>query len=252
MLHKIQVVPNSLAAEILFFDEIDLDVLPDIRIVPLFGGNGSGKSTLLKEIDNTLMRTAWDEEEHDEWEGLFTGKVKPRDKQVELLCDEEKTEFYSYVNSKVNFAVKRVGFDPFLMNAKCDAQSLSEGQSIIYSVEALLKGMLKSTKRRESFVEDGNHAIVLLDELDSGMSLDNIKLCMGLIKRVLRQKRNIQFIMSFNNPYVCYFFPQVVSMYDGKVHNISNFEEMLRELEVNRELLKKARYKKNGEFKIYG
>lgn len=252
MIHKIQVIPKTTASQILLFNEIDLDQLPDIRIVPLFGANGSGKTTLLEQINNSSYAMSYDQQEHDNTLGeALRGVRHPKRKQIMLTCDDERTELYGYTNSKDNFANREIGFDPFMINARWEAKALSEGQSIIYSAMDLLKGMLKSTKKNESFVKDDNHAIVLLDELDSGMSMDNIRKCMEIIKKVLRQKRNIQFFLSFNNPYVCYFFPQVISMYDGKVHEIRNLDEMLAELDANGDQLKAARCKRNGKYKIF-
>ena len=106
--------------------------------------------------------------------------------------------------------------------------------------------MLKSTEKHGSFIEDYRHCILLLDEIDSGLSLDNVGKTMRLIKRVLREGRNIQFFMSFNNPYVTHFFPYVISLYDGQVHEMRTFEDMLAELKINQKMLDQARKNSRG------
>ena len=255
MIHKITVIPDSHAAKVLFFKEINIDDLPDPRIVPLFGANGSGKTTILSELEDALYFYKYNEEDHPEDSRLveaLRGIHSPKKLQVDLEYDKCKTVYFRYRNSTDNFGDKECKwFDPVALNLKYDAKSLSEGQSIVFSAEALLKGMLKPTKNRESFIEDDQHGIVLIDELDSGMSMDNIRDMMKIIQRVLKQKRNIQFFISFNNPYVLNFFPYVISMYDGKVHHITSMNEMLEELDKNRDMLRTARRKSNGDFKIY-
>lgn len=258
MINKIKVVPETQTSNILFFDETDLNLLPDKRIVPLFGANGSGKTTLLKAIENSIYSKIFEKQYKDmePIELAMKGIRKPKSNDVSLDIDDAPTALFTYRNSTDNFRVKEPksyfdSFDPTYLNLKYDANALSEGQSIVYSAMDLLKGMLKSTKTKESFVNDDQHAIVLIDELDSGLSIDNIEDAMKVIKRVLRQKRNIQFFMSFNNPFMCHFFPNVISMYDGQVHQIHNTEEMYEELKKNQEMLKKSRKKRNGKFRIF-
>lgn len=257
MIHKITVLPKTRAEKVLFFKEILLDKLPDPRIVPLFGANGSGKTTILSNLEDTLYFYKYNESDHPKEDRLreaLRGIHAPKAPQVDIEYDKCPTVYFRYRNSTDNFGNREMDWmnsDPVQLNLKYDAIALSEGQSIVYSAEALLKGMLKSTKTRESFLEDGQHGILLIDELDSGMSLDNIQAMMGIIKRVLKQGRNIQFFLSFNNPYICHFFPDVISMYDGEVHHIETMDEMLEELERNKEVLRKARKKKNGDYKVF-
>ena len=253
MINKIFVKPKTLTEKILFFQEADLSELPDKRIIPLFGANGAGKTTFLKELEETILKN----KHQDPIAEAFWDKKKKYERKHDLVLehDDVQTVMYRYRNGTDNFRVKDAGgffsFDPYVMKMRYDAQSLSEGQSLVYSVEDLLKGMLKSTKKRESFIEEHQHGVVLLDEIDSGLSLDNIERCMKIIKRVLAQNRPIQFFMSFNNPYILKYFPYVLSMYDGKMHEMHTQEEMLEELKANEKMLKKTRLKANGQFRIY-
>lgn len=264
MIKKIKVLSDTTASKILFFDEIDLTELPNRKIVPLYGANGSGKTTFLKEIKNFLFemieakRPKVDDDNFAERFARARRRQQAKvdhDAQIQMEMDDAPTRYFEYRNRDDNFAYAEPrsyleSFDPTYLSLKYDARSLSEGQSLVYSVEDLLKGMLRTTKRRESFVEDDEHTIVLLDEIDSGLSLDNLDKMMRIIKQVLRQGRDIQFVMSFNNPFVLNYFPDVISMYDGKVHRFENTEEMLEDLKANQKMLDKSR-KRNGRYKIF-
>lgn len=263
MINEIKVIPGTTASDILFFSNINLNDLPDKRIVPLYGANGSGKTTLLKEIQFALY-VMGEEKTHDpdDFSANFGKSMKrsragiEHDPQIVLDCDKEKTVYYKYRNGTDNFQVAEPrsyaeSFDPMYITYRYNAQSLSEGQSLVYSVDSLLKGMLKSTRTHESFVtDDSQHTIVLLDELDSGLSIDNLDDMLKIIRRVLGQGRPIQFVMSFNNPYVVKYFPYVVSMYDGKIHKFDTSDDMLDDLINNRKMLDKAR-KSRGQYKIF-
>lgn len=264
MIRKINVTPNTTASKILFFKETDLNALPDRRIVPLFGANGSGKTTLLKEIEYAIQFSKEEnsKEPENEEEAFLRALKKTRlgikhNPQIKLVTDKAPTMFYRYRNGTDNFKVMQPrsymeSFDPAYMVRRYDAGALSEGQSLVYSVEGLLKGMLPSTKTRESFIEDNSmHVIVLLDEIDSGLSLDNLDHCMRIIRQVLKKRKNVQFIMSFNNPYVLNYFPYVISMYDGKMKRLCDTDDALNELKKNQKMLDKSRKKSNGEYRIF-
>ena len=266
MINKISVKPDTEASKILFFRDIDFTKLPDKRIILLYGANGSGKTTLLKNIEFGLFEHSnpyepEESEEDDRIARMMRGMEKTRrgiehDSHVALDLDAVPTMYYRYRNGTDNFSVKEPrsyaeSFDPVYITYKWNANSLSEGQSIVYSVKSLLEGMLRSTKNRESFVTDDHHTILLLDEIDSGLSIDNLDAMLRIIKRVLKQGRNIQFIMSFNNPYVLTYFPDVISMYDGNVHRFSSTEDMLKDLFDHKKMLDKSRKKSNGEYRIF-
>jgi Fe-S cluster assembly ATPase SufC len=264
MIKTITVKNNSTAEKIFFFKNVDVT---GHRIIPLYGANGVGKTTLLKEIQFALYEiqeqnfTSDSDDEFDlfnSWE-KSTRRIRAgieHDSQVELTVDPSPTVYYKYRNGTDNFRVSEPrsqmeGVDPVFIINKWNAKALSEGQSIVYSVKDLLTGMLRSTKTHESFIEDDDtHGIILLDEIDSGLSIDNLDEILRIIKRVIKQGRNIQFFMSFNNPYVIKYFPEVLSMYDGQWKRFSDQDEMLADLMENKKILDKAR-KSRGRYKIF-
>jgi len=227
MIHKIKVKKNSYPGEILLFNEINLSSLPTPKIVPLFGANGSGKTTLIKSLENK-------------------GDYK---NSLTIEKDDGKHIILLYRNSSNNFRVRKLGAHctPEELAARFNAQSISEGQSIMYSLNILLYEL----KYNETSVfKSSNQYIVLLDEFDSGLSIDNIDNVLNSLKYIGENNENIQVFFSFNNPYVLKYFPYVVSMYDGKVHCIKDQAEMFDEIMKHKAMLAKLRGD-DGEYKIY-
>lgn len=206
--------------------------LKNPHMVLLFGPNGVGKSTLIKQILN--MR-------NDHEAGLV------------IVHDGKPARVYSYSNAKDNFKVREPrnymeSFDPVFMNAKYDAQSISEGQSIIYSVFDLLDALKPGDG---AFQTPGKDTIVFLDEIDSGLSIDNIDVAMRKIKYALSRRDDLQIFMSFNSPRVLKHFPQVVSMYDGSVMTLRSDEDMLNVIKAHKKEFDKARKTSRGRPKIF-
>ena len=99
--------------------------------------------------------------------------------------------------------------------------------------------------------EKEKDTLVLLDEIDSGLSIDNIDITMRKIKYIVRKRDNVQFIFSFNSPRVLKHFPEVLSMYDGKKIELHTDEDMLAEIRKHKKEFDKARKYSNGRPKIY-
>lgn len=232
MINKITVVPDSRASRIFFFKEMDITKLPDPRIVPLFGPNGVGKSTLINAIINAGIA---------------------RHPQIVIDRTSENMQVYAYENSKDNFKNREArsygeAFDPFFLNSRFDARSLSEGQSIIYSAFDLLDGLKPG---KDMFGSEAPETLVLLDEIDSGMSIDNIDTAMRKIKYALSKRNDFQVFMSFNSPRILKHFPDVISMYDGSVLTMHTDEDMLDEIKKHKVVFDKIRKNSKGRPRIY-
>ena len=237
MLQKVKVIPDSFEDYILMVKEFDFTKMPDIRFIPIFGANGVGKTVLLKAIAGDSPRQF----------------IRPGAKAVELITDKE-TECYSYIGSIDNFKTRRArsyneAFSTDFIVMKLDARDLSEGQSIIYSLFDLLKG---AAEPGDDFfgAEHNSDKIILIDEMDSGLSINHIDTAMEYIKKSLKNRTDTQFIISFNNPYLLHHFDTVLSMYDGNPVVLRDDMEMLAEIKKWEKELDKLRKESDGSFKV--
>lgn len=212
MIKSISINKGSNLEEILFFDnEIELK-----QVTLLFGANGVGKSSLIKEM--------------------------LKQKEVEFNCDKE-TKLYSYINTEQNFRNMDKNsnlsyedmFNPYLINKKYNADELSEGQSIIYSLQDIFELCVQ-------IKDDSNDSVILLDEIDSGLSIDNVDYLSDKIKEITDKYSNIQFIIAFNNFEFCRNFPKVFNMYNGKYITIESYEQYRDIINSNREMLLEKRH----------
>ena len=210
MIKSITIKKNSNLEEILFFNKIELK-----QVTLLFGANGVGKSSFIK--------------------GLL------KQKEVKINSDK-KTVLYSFINSEQNFRNMNKNsnlayqdiFNPYLINKKYNAEELSEGQSIIYSIQEIFELC-------EQIKDDDNDSIILLDEVDSGLSIDNVEYLSDKIKEIADKYSNIQFVIGFNNYEFCRNFPEVFNMYNGKYITIESYKQYKDIIINNREMLLKKR-----------
>lgn len=162
----------------------------------LFGPNGVGKTTLLNEIFNI---------------GTDRGSDN-----VEVNLEKNKKHCsVKYFNSVDNYnsdGYNAKTTDEIILKLKTGC--LSEGERVIFSLNSLLRFFEMDNDRKE----DGDY-IVLIDEFDSGMSINNIVNTMKRIYGIVQRKSNVQFIISFNNYEVIGSYPGRLS--DDKVSVIN-------------------------------
>lgn len=204
MIKSFTVKKNSTLSKVLFFDKIELK-----QVTLLFGGNGVGKSSLINYILKNKLNFELD---------------KP-------------TKIYSYINSKQNFKEIHNNdhlsyedmFNPGIFARKFDAEKLSEGQSIIYSIQDIFE-LCKQLEQKEDH-------LILLDEVDSGLSVDNVEYVAKKIKQIAKNNPNIQFIIAFNNYEFCRIFKDVFNMYTGEWIKIKDYNEYFDLIKANRKAL---------------
>ncbi len=226
MIKSITINPNTQLHDILFFDSADLTPFAN-HVIPLFGTNGIGKSTLIQHIE--------------------------RSKDVTFGKDEKLHHVYSYLNARDNrkFSKPKTyeeSFDPVYWADNWNAKSVSEGQSIIYSMFDLLDMLVDDETIP---VEENVDLLILLDEVDSGMAIDNIDIMMEKIKAIVEKRSDVQIIFSFNSPRILKHFPQVLSMCDGKAVTLYTDEDMAKEIKKHKKEFDKARKTKGGRPKIF-
>lgn len=262
MIQKIKTLENTKPDKILFVHDIDFSVMPDMRVIPLFGANGAGKSTLLQGIKDEITRISEQKEcdreiaaldktsEYYDWEVTFYQR-HVKESGIRFEHTGASMALYTYKNGDDNFGTRQAkteqeAFDPFFIKGRWDARSLSEGQSIMYSAYDLFRGIANP----EMLQCEGGECLILIDEFDSGLSIDNIDACMRQLKKALKTRNDIQVFFSFNNPRILKWFPHVFSMYDGNMLEMHSDEDMLNEIRKNAKMLEKARGRRD-KFKIY-
>lgn len=155
---------------------------------------------------------------------------------IQVITDGTPATIYSYKNGKDNFLHREArtyaeAFDPHFLKAKLNARSLSEGQSILYSVLDLVNNLKPNSG---AFFTENAHTIILLDEIDSGLSIDNIDTIMRKLKYALRHRNDLQIFLSFNSPRILKHHQEVISLYDGSVLNMRTDDDMLREIKAHK------------------
>ena len=266
MINKIRVKEdNEILNSIFLFKEIDLTKLPNKSIVPLFGANGIGKSTLISTIYDYLYlnRMVKNPDKIKSTSSFIsvenlvrTYRDKLESIGIELELEDKDYSCYNYKDSKDNFKhykVDKLSFDEevaFKISCMYDASALSEGQSIIYSIKDLFESFRISNERHIAVCDDFSY-IITIDEVDSGLSVDNIDVIMNYIKEIIETRSNTQFIISFNNPRVIKTFKDVVNLYDGNIIHLESDDDMIKEILKNKSKLDKRRLDKEGNFIIY-
>ena len=258
MINKVEIIKGTSTSEIMFFDSCDFSKLPNKRIVPLFGPNGSGKTTLINSMVGYLNAVRLREQVKDKDPDLlkiadedFSRSVKKAGCVLEL--DNKKHMWLCYTNSIDNFAHResrsiRESYDPRLLGMRFDARSLSEGQSIVYSLYDLID-MLSTGKNGQRVI--GGDILAFIDEMDSGLSLDNLDMFLKKLKYYTNRREDLQVILSFNNPRMLKYFPYVISMYTGEVLELHSEEDMLAEFKKHEKAFNKARKLSNGRPRVY-
>lgn len=182
----------------LLFETFDLR-----KLTLLCGANGSGKTTLIK--------------------CLLENKIFSIDK-----TENTKHLIYNYSNSKNNY--RFVGdvnasftykdlFEPYNVIKKMNTGLLSEGQAMIYSINDFLYAIDNLPK------EEGVNYLILVDEFDSGLSINMINKVLERIA-LLNKREDLQFVISFNSYQVVKYFPNsAVSMYDGNCVHFNDYTQ---------------------------
>lgn len=195
MIKSIKVKDDSFEKEILLFEEAKFK-----KLNILFGGNGVGKTTLLNGIINNKLDI---------------------DSSKELIIK-------SYVNSKDNFRhIEKANYKDIgrALLQKVNAKEMSEGQSIIYSLLTYIENA------KNIAIENSDKTVVLvLDEIDSGLSSENINMILHILIDFLKEK-NTQLFVSSNHYHFVYVFKKVFNMYTGDWIEINSYEEYYKKLE---------------------
>lgn len=214
MIKNIEVIDEKTKG-ILLFDEVKN--VKKLNI--LFGGNGVGKTTFLNAIKDNKLSFELDNEK-DVLIKSFTNSIdnmKINSQQKELSSTRDVVKLFN-------------------------SNSFSEGQSIIHYVLSFLYDIKE--------LETDKQIVVLLDEVDSGLSVENINMLLWQIKDLIDTK-NVQFFISSNHYHFVYAFKNVLNMYDGKYIKIESYEEYFERLNNGIQIMKNSNKREFNFLDVY-
>lgn len=197
-------IKDKQTKDTLLFEEVQ-----DIKQINiLFGGNGVGKTTFLNAI---------------------------RDNKAELILDnDQEVLIKSFTNSIDNMKINREKKE--LSNSRefvklINSNGFSEGQSVIHYVLSFLHDIGK--------INTDKQIVVLLDEIDSGLSAENINMLLWQLKDLMETK-NVQFFISSNHYHFAYAFKIVLNMYDGSYIKINSYDDFFNLLNDGIQIMKNS------------
>lgn len=207
MIKNIEIIDEK-TKDILLFNKIE--GIKPINI--LFGGNGVGKTTFINAIKDNKVRIEGDKDFIIKaYTNSFDNVRNNQNKQL-----DNRRDFVKAINAK----------------------SFSEGQAIIHYVLSFLYDIKEMNTEKD--------IIVLLDEVDSGLSVENINMLLWQIKEIVESK-NVFFFISSNHYHFTKAIRNVLSMYDGKYITINNYEEYFNLLQDGIGIMKNSN-KRNFNF----
>lgn len=233
MLKRIIVKPDTWSSEIFLFKEIgDFS-----KLNVLMGPNGIGKSTILRHIEENLKGEDF---------RFGTTKYKPKSIETDKICSTgidlcfsekiEKCNIIRYFNGKDNFI--RKPNDPFTGQIdfmRCASGVFSsEGENILMSFSEFIYELLPDR------IDNDSLNIILIDEIDSGLSIENINAVCNSIVETINKYSNIQFFITANNFHFVYYFKDFIYwVEDGKKTIFENYESFFkRYIKARKKLLK--------------
>lgn len=187
----------------------------------LFGGNGQGKSSLIE----FLLAYA---------EKSFGGECVK--KYCKITHSDEPFIIYSFSNSKNNKRYARDVNDMFSFARVWDAKQQSEGQTVMQTVCDFLYAL--------DHAECATNAVVLIDEIDSGLDACACQYLIRRLKKAAKQHPNMQFVLAFNQYEMSKLDAQWINVCTGEIENCPrSYEEYIARLKEIKRTFKRSKDK---------
>lgn len=185
----------------------------------LFGGNGQGKSSLIEFVSSY-------------------GKVSFEGKRFKKHCkaksDGERFVMYQFSNSKDNKRYDRDPGDMFSLARVWDAKEQSEGQTVMQTACDFLYVL--------DNMECNSNALVLIDEIDSGLDACACQYLVRRLRKVMREHPNMQFLLAFNQYEMSKLDKQWLNVCTGNLEDCpKSYEEYIKRLREAKRLHKRAK-----------
>lgn len=188
----------------------------------LFGGNGQGKSSLIEY----LRALASVRDPLGSYKGIF--------RYCKLIKVEGELKSYSFVNSEDNGTY----FDgntldenkyEFGLIRKMQSTMRSEGQNVMQSMTDFLYAL--------DHLDKDNKAVVFIDELDSGLDVCMCRYLVKRLKKVIKEKPNLQFFIAFNQYEISKLDSQWLNVCTGELEDCpKTYEEYYKRVSINKQI----------------
>jgi predicted ATPase len=173
---KLQIKENTNLFNLLRYKEIEFK-----NLTIIMGANGTGKSSILQGIDRNLKS------DNSGYYGSCAQSINLEFNGKEniyktLLARSDNGKYRGYFGDDISLDIKMM--------------YQSEGQSTMTLFFNLLNQLEKALNNKENMEKD---IVFLIDELDSGLSFDNILKIILTIKNLQEKYPNIQIIFTAHN-----------------------------------------------------
>ena len=187
----------------------------------LFGGNGQGKSSLIEY----LRALASGRDSLGSYKGIF--------RYCKLTKVKGQLSSYSFVNSEDNGTY----FDgntldgnkyEFGIIRKWQSATRSEGQNVMQSMTDFLYVL--------DHLDKDTKAVIFIDELDSGLDVCMCRYLVKRLKKVIKEKPNLQFFIAFNQYEISKLDSQWLNVCTGELEDCpKTYKEYYKRVSANKQ-----------------
>ena len=202
MLTNLKIKKGSTLVKILKFAEINF-INP--QLILFIGLNGAGKSSLLQAISSTLKP--------NETNGKYKGDV------ILTFKNDENPKLLEFA-SRVDNGKYRGYLEDVTLDIKCLFSS--EGESNLLSFRHFV------TQKLVPQLEKKTPVLLIVDELDSGLSVNYVISMGSLLKKLTDQYPNLQLIMSANQyELIRLFKSSTIALPSGEYLELNSYQDFL-------------------------
>lgn len=181
------------------------------RLILLYGCNGIGKSSILDLIANKKKSSIGrDKSIAENYEDIVKHTFKETPK-IAYWKSATDTSLRNKNNSRLQYS-ENIGQDLYY---QLYSSEHSEGESL---TEEFLHFLTE--------LKDVD--LLLIDELDSGLSIGNINICFGYINDFLINNPKAQVIMAINNYQWIHIVKKIYRMDTGRPEKINNYDDFVQ------------------------
>jgi len=223
----------------------DINILKDFSLSVkegethvIMGPNGSGKSTLAKAIMGHYMYKITAGDILVDGESILDLDVDERAKKGLFLCMQDPTVIDGVSNSEflrtsiTSLTGEKVNLYSFIKDMEKSMKDVSLDSSMLH--RSLNKGFSGGEKKKNEILQLKllKPKYIILDELDSGLDVDSLKIVCENIKKYMKENKKASLLIITHYPRILeYLKPDYVHILkDGKIQ-VSGDKKLALEIE---------------------